>query len=164
MRWHGSILIVISSLLLGCGTGSRALSTTHDSSSIGVEECDDQTFLGNIQKLRRSDGFRQNIWINFNKDGHGAICMDRDHQLYLVVDTELPIRSVSHLSKRLKKLRISTDTLRKRNDPDAFILDRDGIAWVSRIPDYAGESFATEFFNELLGLKLKPTDIRFQWD
>jgi hypothetical protein len=164
MRWHSYILIVISSLLLGCSTGSRTISTTHDTSAICVEDSVDQTFLGNSNELRTSDGFRQNIWLNFNKDGHGAICMDLDHQLYLVVDTDLPVRSVTHLNKRFSNLRISAATLRKRMDPDAFILNRDGIDWIFRIPPDTEESFAADLFNELLGLKLKPTDIRFQWD
>lgn len=90
--------------------------------------------------------------------------MDLDHQLYLVVDTELPVRSVAHLSKRFSNLRISAATLRKRMDPDAFILDRDGIDSIFRIPPDAEESFAADLFSELLGIKLKPADIRFHWD
>ena len=164
MHWHSSILIAISSLLLGCSTGSRAISTTRDTAAICVEDSVDQTFLGNCNGLRTSDGFRQNIWLNFNKDGHGAICMDLDHQLFLVIDTELPVRSVANLSKRFSNLKISAATLRKRIDPDAFILDREGIDCVFRIPPDAEESFAADLFNELLGLKLAPTDIRFQWD
>lgn len=164
MRWRSSILIAISSLLLGCSTGSLDISTTHDTDAICVEDCGDQTFLGNCNELRSSDGFRQNIWLNFNKDGHGAICMDLDHQLYLMVDTKLPVRSVAHLSKRFSNLQIPVSTLRKRMDCDAFILDRDEIDWISRIPPDAEESFAADLFNELVGLNLKSTDIRFQWD
>lgn len=90
--------------------------------------------------------------------------MDLDHHLFLVVDTELPVRSVANLSKLFSNLKISAATLRKRIDPDAFILDREGIDCVFRIPPDAEESFAADLFNELLGLKLAPTDIRFQWD
>lgn len=164
MYWHSSILIMISSLLLGCSSGSRAVSKTPDTAPICVEDRVDQTFLANCNDLCESDGFRQNIWMNFKKDGHGAICMDLDHRLYIVVDSEVPVRSVGDLSERFSKLRISAATLRKRMDPDAFILDRDGIDWICRIPADAEESFAADYFNELMGLKLKPTEIRFQWD
>jgi hypothetical protein len=164
MHWHSSTLIGISSLLLGCNNGLRDMPPTRDTTAVCIEDRADQTFLGNSRQLRASDGFRQNIWLNFHKDGHGAICMDLDHQLYLVVDTDLPVRPVAHLSKRFGDLRISAATLRKQMDPDAFILGRDGIDWISRIPPDADESFGADLFNELLGLKLEPTDIRFQWD
>ncbi len=156
--------MAIYSLLLGCSTGPRAISTPDNLAPACVEECTDQTFLGNANDLRASDGFRQNVWLNFNKDGHGVICMDLDHQLYLVIDTELPVRSVANLSKRFSILQISATTLRKRMDPNAFLLDRDGIHLIFRIPPDAKESFAADLFNELLGLNLKPADIRFGWD
>ncbi len=164
MRWDQFILIAVSSSLLGCGAGSRALSTTHDTAAIGVEDCVDQSFLGNCNELRASAGYRQNVWLSFNKDGLGAICMDLDRQLYLVVDTGFQVRSMGHPSKRFSSFRISAATLRKRMDPDAFILDRDGIGWISRIPPDAEEPFAADLLSELLGFKLKPSDIRFQWD
>jgi len=90
--------------------------------------------------------------------------MDLDHQLYLVVNTELTTRPLTHLSKGFSNLRIPATTLRKRMDPNAFILDRDGIDLIFRIPPDAEESFAADLFNELLGLNLKPTDIGFGWD
>ena len=165
MCWDQSILIAVSSLLLGCGAGSRGISTIQDAVAIrGVEDCVDQSFLGNCNELRASGGYRQNIWLSFNKDGLCAICMDLDRQLYLVVDTGFQVRSVGHPSKRFSSFRISAATLRKRMDPDAFILDRDGIGWISRIPPDAEEPFAADLLSELLGFKLKPSDIRFQWD
>lgn len=164
MRWPTPIHLVISFLLLGCTTGNHIIPQKHDTAEICVEDCTDQTFLGNCNDLRRSDGFRQNVWLCFNRDGHGAICMDLDHQLYLVVDTQDSIRPASRLSKRFSELKISAAALSKRMDPDAFILDRNGIDWISRIPADAEESFAADLFNELLGLELKPADISFQWD
>jgi hypothetical protein len=90
--------------------------------------------------------------------------MDLEHQLYLVVVTDLPTRSADQISKQFIDLRISTATLRKRMDPDAFILNRDGIDWISRIPPDAEESFAADLLNELLSLDLKPSEIRYGWD
>ena len=164
MRWHHPILITSYSLLLGCSNGAYSISTTQDAATICVENRADQTFLGNTNDLRSSDGFRQNCWLSFNQGSLGAICMDLDHQLYLVVDTELPTQSADHLSKQFTDLRISAATLRKRMDPDAFILNRDGIDWISRIPPDADESFAADLCNKLLSLNLKPSDIRFGWD
>jgi hypothetical protein len=90
--------------------------------------------------------------------------MDLDRQLYLVVDTEFTARPETRLSKRFRNLHISASTLRKRMDPNAFILDRDGIDWISRIPPDAEDSFAADLFNELVGLNLKSADIRYGWD
>ena len=164
MRWRNTILIAIYSLLLGCSNGSRVISTTGDTAPACVEECDDQTFLGNSNDLRASDGFRQNVWLSFNQGSIGAICMDLDHQLYLVIDTEFPIRSAEYLSQRFRGLQVSSTKLRKRMNPDAFILDRDGIDWITRIPSDAEESFAADLLNELCGLNLRSPDIRFGWD
>ena len=164
MHWHHPILMAIYSLLLSCGTGSRVFSTADDTTPACVEECADQTFLGNANELRTSDGFRQNCWLSYDKGSLGAICMDLEHQLYLVVDAKLPPQSEDQLSKQFTDLRISAATLRKRMDPDAFILNREGIDWISRIPPDANESFASDLFNELLSLNLKPSDIRFGWD
>jgi hypothetical protein len=164
MRWQSSILVAIYSLLLGCTTGSRTLSTPDTTTPACVEACEDQTFLGNANSLRASDGFRQNVWLSFNKGSIGAICMDLDHQLYLVVDTEVPHRSEEYLSQRFRSLRVNATTLRKRMDSDAFILDRDGIDWISRIPLDAEESFPAELFKELCGVNLKSSNIRFGWD
>jgi hypothetical protein len=163
MRWHIYILIGICSLLLSCSTDSRALSTADDTAPAFVEECADQTFLGNANDLRTSDGFRQNVWLSSNGP-LGAICMDLDHQLYLVVVTESPTRPAENLSERFRSLEISTAALRKRMDPDAFILDREGIDWICRIPPDAKESFAADLLNELCGLNLKPNNIWFGWD
>ncbi len=90
--------------------------------------------------------------------------MDLNHQVYLVVIAERTGRPGKHPSKRFSNLLISSATLRKRMDPDAFILDRDGIEWIFRIPPDAEESFAAELLNERLGLDLKPTDIGYGWD
>jgi hypothetical protein len=160
---HISILIAIYSLLLGCNIGGPAISKAPNSTADRVEDGDDQTFLGSCKQLQVSEGFRQNIWLNFNKDGHGAICMDLNRNLYFVVDTELPIES-THLSKRFRDLRISATTLRERMDSEAFILAGPGIDLIFRIPPDAEESFAADLFNDLLGLNLRPTDIRFHWD
>jgi hypothetical protein len=84
-----------------------------------------------------------------------------------VVVTKLPARPVAQISKRFRQLQISTAALRKRMDPDAFILNRPGedrIRGIFRIPDDVEESFAAELFNDLLGHKLEPGDIWFQWD
>lgn len=164
MRWHNLFLIAIYSLLSGCGTGLRVNSKADDSTPACVEEPSDQTFLGNTHNLRASDGFRQNVWLSFNQDSHAAICMDLNHQLYLAVIAERTGRPVKHPSKRFSNLRIYSATLRKRMDADAFILDRDGIEWIFRIPPDAEESFAAELLNERLGLDLKPTDIGYGWD
>jgi hypothetical protein len=163
MRWNISILMAICSMLLGCSAGSRALSTADNTTPASVEECADQTFLGNANDLRTSDGFRQNVWLSSNGP-LGAICMDLDHQLYLVVVTGFPTRSAEQLSERFRSLEISTAALRKRMDPDAFILDREGIDWICRIPPDAKESFAADLLNELCGLNFKPNNIRFGWD
>lgn len=163
MCWHSSILMAICFMLLGCSTGSRALSLANNITPTCVEECADQTFLGNANDLRTSDGFKENIWLSSN-GSLGAICMDLDHQLYLVVVTEFPTLRVEHLSERFRSLQISTAALRKRMDPDAFILDREGINWISRIPPDAKESFPAELLNDLCGLNLKPNNIRFGWD
>jgi len=164
MRWPYCILIATCALFPGCGTGFRSISTAGDTAPACVEERDDQTFLGNAHDLRTSDGFRQNVWLSFNQDSHAAICMDLNHQLYLVVVSERTGRPVKHPSKRFSNLRISSATLRKRMDPDAFILDRDGIDWIFRIPPDAEESFAAELLNELFRLDLKPTDLGYAWD
>jgi hypothetical protein len=139
-------------------------SKADDASPACVEVADDQTFLRNTHNLRASDGFRQNVWLSFNQDSHAAICMDLNRQLYLVVISERTWQPGKHPSKRFSNLRISSATLRKRMDPDAFILDRDGIEWIFRIPPDAEESFAAELLNELSGLDLKPTDIGYGWD
>jgi hypothetical protein len=150
-------------MLLGCGTDPRALLTSDKTIPARVEQSSDQTFLGNVNALRASDGFRQNVWLSSNCS-LGAICMDLDHQLYLVIVTELPARPAEHLSERFRSLHISTAALRKRMDPDAFILDEEGIDWISRIPPDAEESFAADLLNELCGLNLNPNNISFQWD
>ncbi len=90
--------------------------------------------------------------------------MDLDHQLYLVVIAERPTRPAEHLSERFRSLQISSTVLRRRMDPDAFILDRAGIDWIFRIPPNAEESFAADLLNELFDLNLKPNNIRFGWD
>jgi hypothetical protein len=164
MRWHNSILIAIYSMLLGCSTGSRALFSADDTAPVCVEENADQSFVGNSNALRASDGFRQNCWLSYKQGSLGAVCMDLDHQRYLVVDAEFPIHSVGHRSQRFSSLQVSIATLRKKMHPEAFILDRDGIDWISRIPPDAEESFAADLFNELFGLRIKPTDIRYGWD
>jgi hypothetical protein len=164
MRWQSSILVATYSLLLGCSTGSRTISASGNTAPACVEACEDQTFLGNSNSLRASDGFRQNVWLSFNQGSIGAICMDMDRQLYLVVDTEVPLRSEEYLSQRIKSLRVNATTLRKRMNSDAFILDRDGIDWISRIPLDAEESFPADLFTELCGVNLKSSDIRFGWD
>jgi hypothetical protein len=161
---YSFILIAIFSLLLCCCSGSRAGSTTLDTIPSSFEESFDQTFLGNCNSLRKSEGFRQNVWLNFNQDSHAAICMDLDHQLYLVVKTELPLSPIARLSTRFRKLQITADTLRKRMEPEAYILDGEGIDLIIHIPSDAEETFAADLFNELLDLKLKPNDIIFQWD
>jgi hypothetical protein len=137
--------------------------TANRAAPVCLEDCIDQTFLGNAKNLRKSDGFRQNVWLSSNGP-LGAICMDLDHQLYLVVVTEFATRPAEHLSERFRSLEISTAALRKRMDPDAFILDREGIDWICRIPPDAKESFAADLFNELCGLNLKPDNIWFGWD
>jgi len=158
MLWHNSILIAICSLLLGCNTCEPAKSpTTHD-----VE-----TFLDNCDQLQATDAFRQNIWVSFNGDSHGAIFMDLNHQLYLAVISKIPIRSQDCLSEQFKKLQVSITELSKQMDPDAFILNestKDRIDGIYRIPTDTKESFVAELFNELMGLNLRTHDIRFQWD
>ncbi len=163
MRWYTPILMAICSLLLGCSTGSRAVSTADNNTPACLEECADQTFMGNANDLRTSVGFRQNVWLSSN-GSLGAICMDLDHQLYLVVDTEFPTCPPEHLSNYFRSLKISAPALRKRMHRDAFILDREGIDWISRIPLDAEESFAADLLNEFCGLNLKPEDIWFGWD
>ena len=164
MRWYSPILVTIYSLLLGCSNGSRALSILGNPTPACVEAGEDQTFLGNSNRLRSSDGFRQNVWLSCNRGSIGAICMDLDHQLYLVVDTEVPLRSEVYLNQRFRSLRVNATTLRKRMDSGAFILDRSGIDWISRIPLDAEESFPSDLFKELCGVNLKLSDIRFGWD
>ncbi len=164
MRQRSFILVTICSVLLGCGTGSHTHSTPDKPRPPDGEACEDQTFLGNAKRLRASGGFRQNVWLSFNRGSIGAICMDLDRQLYLVIDTEFPLRSEECLSQRFRSLRVTPTTLRKRMNSDAFILDRDGIDWISRIPLEAEESFPTELFRELCGVNLKSSDMRFAWD
>jgi len=164
MIFHSSILIASCFLFIGCSNGYRAVSTPDSTSLACVEECRDQTFVGNCNSLRTSDGFRQNCWLSSKQGSIGAICMDRDHQLYLVIDTELPLRSPKYQSQRFRSLQDSPSNLRKRLDPDAFILDREGIDWISHIPLNAEESFAADLMNELCGLSLKHEDIRYGWD
>jgi hypothetical protein len=150
-------------LLLGCSTGSRDSSTAVDNAPECVEDPADQTFLGNANELRTSDGFRQNVWLSSNGP-LGAICMDLHHQLYLVVVTDFPTYPPEHLSERFRSLQISAPTLRERMHRDSFILDGAGIDWIYRIPPDAEESFVAHLFNELCGLNLKPNNIWFGWD
>jgi hypothetical protein len=49
-------------------------------------------------------------------------------------------------------------------DPNAFILDREEIDFIFRIPPDAKESFAADLLNQICGLNLKPDNIRFGWD
>ena len=154
-------------LHVGCHPGVPAKPAVAEIAPPCVEDSGPETFLENCQHLRASDAFRQNVCLCFKQDGHGAICMDLNHQLYLVVVTKLPARPVAQISERFRQLQISTAALRKRMDPDAFILNRPGedrIRGIFRIPDDVEESFAAELFNDLLGLKLEPGDIWFQWD
>jgi hypothetical protein len=156
--------------LVGCHPGAPATPiapTIQTATPLDEAEMAPKTFLENCQQLRASDGFRQNVWLNSNQDGLGAICMDLDHQLYLVVVTSLPARPVAKTSKQFRQLRISTAALRQRMDPDAFILNRydnDPIRGIFRIPVDAGESFAVDLCNEILNLKLQPGGIGFGWD
>lgn len=162
--WYSFLLATIYPLLLACSNESRALAITANSTPACVEACEDQTFLGNYNNLRASDGFRQNVWLSCDQGSIGAICMDLNHQLYLVVDTDVPFRSEERINQRFRSLRINATTLRKRMDSDAFILNRDGIDWISRIPSDAEETFPSDLFRELCGVNLQSSDIRFGWD
>ena len=151
-------------LLLGCSDGPHVQSTKADAALVDSETSVAQTFLGNCNELRASDGFRQNVYLSFNGDGHGAICMDLERRLYLIIVTERPVRSVDYVSQRFNSLRVSPATLRRRMDPDAFIPGRDGVDRIYRIPPTADESFAADLFNDHLGGHTSPSDIEFQWD
>lgn len=164
MPWQRMIWVVINCMLLGCSTDSRTHLTSDHVAPRCVEEFEHQTFLGNCKRLRESNGFRQNVWLSYHQGSIGAICMDLDHQLYLVIHTKFPLRSEEYLSNQFRSLRISANTLRNRMDPDAFILDRDGINWISRIPLNAEESFPCDLFHELCGVNLRSSEIRFSWD
>ena len=154
---------------IGCHPGVPAtpmVPTVHTATPYDEESEIPKTFLENCQHLRASDGFRQDIGLCCSDAILGAICMDLDHQLYLVVATELPERPVADLSERFRKLQISTAALRQRMDPDTFVLNRTTrgpIRGIFRIPADAEESFATDLFNEILKLKLQPGGIGFQW-
>ena len=127
----------------------------------------DETFLGNCSQLRASKGFRQNVYICFNHEGHGAIFMDLDLQLYLLVVSDLPVKPVDDIDSRYRELLVSVDEVRERIDRDAFILKSDNdeqIGYVFRIPENPEESFAADLFHELLEVKLKPQDIWYKWD
>jgi len=155
--------------LAGCHPGTPAMPivpTIHTASPYDEESEIPKTFLENCQQLRAGDGFRQHIGLTCSEGILGAICMDLDHHLYLVVGTELPARPVANLSERFRKLRISTAALRPRMDPDTSVLNRSTygpIRGIFRIPADAGESFAVDLCNELLNLKLPPGGIGFLW-
>ena len=166
-NWNMALrsLLVIGAccLFFGCQPGVRPIPAGSGSSAVRG----DQTFLGSCRSLRASDGFRQNVWLCFAGEGHGAVCMDLDRQLYLVVRTGLPVRPVDLLSDRFRRLQVAESDLRGRMHPEAFVLDQPGDGGsdaIFRIPTDAGESFAADLFNELLGLDLKSRDLWFQWD
>jgi len=158
------LFLAASSFMLGCCSGSSILNLKNDSITDSLEDSGDQTFLGNCKSLRDSDGFRQNCWLSSKQLTIGAICMDLNRHLYLVVDTDSPIRSEELISPRFKNLRDSAATLRKKMDSEAFILDRQGIDWISRIPIEAKDTFPSELLHELTGVKIKSADIRYGWD
>lgn len=126
------------------------------------------SFLENCQQLKKSDGFRQNIWLCCKQEASVAICMDLDHRLYLVVRSERPARAACLINETYKRLMVTPETLRSRMDPAAFILDGGGdderIVGIFRIPENAEESFGIELINHLFRLDLKPEDQSFQWD
>lgn len=124
-----------------------------------------RSFVEICHKLKSSDGFRQNVWLCGKLEASAAICMDLDRRLYLVVRSERP---ANQMDETYKRLMVTSETLRSRMHPDAFILG-DGAAdpklvGIFRIPDDAGESFGIELLNHLFGLDLKIEDQSFQWD
>jgi len=132
-----------------------------------ASEKQDETFFGNCSQLRASKAFRQNVYICFNHDSHGAIFMDLDQQLYLLVVSDLPVTTQDDLDSGFRELLVSADKVREGMDRDAFILKSDNmeqIGYVFRIPEKAEESFAADLFHELFKVKLKTQDIRYKWD
>jgi hypothetical protein len=127
----------------------------------------EKTFLGNCRELRTSKGYRQNIYICFNQDGHGAIFMDLDHKLYILVTSSLAVTPVENLDSRYSKLLVDVDEVRDRMDRESFILNNssnDEVDYIFRIPSNPQESFAVDLFNELLDLNVKPQDVWYKWD
>ena len=89
MSIHRFIAILICTSLLSCNKESPLTPKAIDYSAPQLEE----SFLGNCNQLQVSEGFRQNVFICFDGDTHGAIFMDMDSKLYLLVVSELPVAS-----------------------------------------------------------------------
>lgn len=162
-----SLLAVFSIALISCRHG---FSKDQQATPIPANSEADRTpatFLENCKQLKESSGFRQNIWLCFNQDAHGAICMDLNRQLYLVVASTLPARPDTQFKESYQKLQISDATLLSRMDPESFVLANRGNSkslGIFQIPADADESFAVDLFNHLFNLTLAHGDLSFQWD
>lgn len=158
------ILACLCLLLQGCmDQGENSLNQSAVTPAC-VEECEDHTFRGNCNTLRESQGFRQNIFLYGEQRTMGLICMDLDRELYFIVDATLPVLPPNEMHPRYRNMRIGADRLRKKMDPEAFILDRPQNNLIFHIPRDAGELFPVELLRGVCGIRIKQNDIRFAWD
>lgn len=162
-RWHMTLLVLSG---LACLTSCQLANV--GKSMPALESQASSSFIENCHQLRKSDGFRQNVWLCGHMADSAAICMDLDRRLYLVVRSERPARSQNQIDGKYRRLQVTPETLRSRMDPEAFILDGGAVGeklvGIFHIPDDAGESFGIELINHLLNLELKAEDLDFQWD
>lgn len=161
---YNIMLACLCLLLQGCMNQEEHSFNQSGVAPACVEECDDHTFRGNCNKLRVSQGFRQNIFLYGEQRTMGLICMDLDRELYFIVDATLPVLPPNEMHPRYRNMRIGADRLREKMDPEAFILDRPETDLIFHIPRDAGEVFPVELLREVCGIRIKQNDIRFAWD
>ncbi len=163
-----SLLVMGTLVLQSCKVPVRVETGSMSGADVLLDEGSSSSFLECCRMLERSGEFRQNIWLSARGNAWAGICMDRQKRLYLVIPTVNRKHLSSESSGPFQHLRVDAGELRRRLDPEAFILGSSGAetksALVYQIPTGAGESFGEDVLNHHFCLKLKPEELRFQWD